>query len=341
MTMAYYVYVSINGEDKISIFRMNADTGALDKQEDMPLEGGPSGLAVAPGNKFLYAVRRRISKLASLAVDKATGSLTHLGTIDEESDGVYVTVDGSGKFVLTSSNGGGRASSYRVGDDGALAEPAVCTVRTEPGAHSVEVHPSNRFAYVPNCINSNALYQFKYDGDTGEITPNTPPKVVPSERLGPRHIRFHPNMEVMYTTDEQGNSISAYNVSESGTVSAFQTISTLPDGFDRSENTTSQLRVHPTGKFLYAPNRGHDSVACFNIDEGSGELSLVGRVPTEDHVRGIEVDPQGKFFFAAGAQSGKMSVYTIDQDSGELTDRVVYEVGKAPMWVLVVEVGGG
>ena len=338
--MAYYVYVSINGEDKICIFKMDADTGVLHKQEDMPLEGGPSGLAMGPSKRFLYAVRRGISKLASLAIDQTTGSLTHLGTIAEESDSVYVTVDGTGKFVLTSGQRGARASSYRVGGDGALAEPAVCTVRTEPGAHSVEVHPSNRFVYVPTCINSNALYQFKYDGDTGEITPNTPPRMVPSERLGPRHVRFHPDMEVMYTTDEQGNSISAYHVGESGTVSAFQTISTLPDDFDRSENSTSQLRVHPTGKFLYAPNRGHDSVACFNINGDSGELSLIGRVPTEDHVRGIEVDPQGKFFFAAGATSGRMSVYTIDQDSGELTDRVIYDVGKAPMWVLVVELGG-
>ena len=338
--MAYYLYVSISGEDKICIFEMDADTGVLEKQEDMPLEGGPSGLAIAPNKNFLYAVRRRMSKLATLAVDQATGTLAHLGTIEEESDSVYVTVDGAGKFVLTAGQRGARASSYRVGGDGVLAEPAVCTVRTEPGSHSVEVHPSNRFVYVPNCIDSNAIYQYKYDGDTGEITPNTPPKMVPSERLGPRHLRFHPNMAVMYTTDEQGNSISAYHIGESGTVSAFQTISTLPDDFDRSENSTSQLRVHPSGKFLYAPNRGHDSVACFNIDENSGELSLIGRVPTEDHVRGIEVDPQGRFFFAAGAISGKMSAYRIDQDSGELTDRVIYDVGKAPMWVLAVELGG-
>jgi 6-phosphogluconolactonase len=147
-------------------------------------------------------------------------------------------------------------------------------------------------------------------------------------------------MAVMYTTDEQGNSISAYHISASGTVSAFQTISTPPDDFDRSKNSTSQLRVHPSGRFLYAPNRGHDSVACFSIDENSGELSLIGRVPTEDHVRGIEVEPQGRFFFAAGAVSGKMSAYRIDQDSGELTDRVIYAVGKAPMWVLAVELGG-
>ena len=162
--------------------------------------------------------------------------------------------------------------------------------------------------------------------------------VVPQERLGPRHIRFHPTLDVMYTTDEQGNSITAYPVRKDGRLSSsFQTISTLPEGYDSSNNTTAQLRIPPSGRFLYAPNRGHDSISCFSIDEASGELSLIGRVPGQAHVRGFDIDSQGKFIFAAGVDSGKMSIYRVDQVTGELSEIEIYEVGIEPMWVLVAE----
>ena len=142
----------------------------------------------------------------------------------------------------------------------------------------------------------------------------------------------------MYTTDEQGNSISAYRVAGDGRLSPpFQTVSTLPPDFDPAGNTTAQLRVHPSGRFLYAPNRGHDSIACFAIDPASGKLTLIGRAATEPHVRGFDVDPQGKFVFAAGVDSGRMSVYGVDRGSGMLTFLDSCEVGEKPMWVLAAE----
>ena len=336
--MSYYVYVSISGEDRVDVYSMDPATGSLDKRHEVPLSGRPSGIATDPQRRFLYIARRGLPELASFAVDHADGSLRLLGSIEEESDTVYVTVDGTGKFVLSSSNRG-VARSYRVGDDGSLSTPPACLVHVLPGAHSVEVHPTNRFVYVPQCINQNAIFQFQYNGDTGQITPQNLAVLVPPERLGPRHIRFHPTLDVMYTTNEQDSSISAYMVAENGILSsAFQTIPTKPADYDE-ENTTSQLRVHPSGKFLYAPNRGHDSMACFSIDAGSGELSLIDRVPTEQHTRGIEIDPQGKYLFAAGAESGKMSAYAIDGDTGELSHLQTYEVGEAPMWVLAIETG--
>ncbi len=336
--MAYYVYISIMGEERIRVYSMDGETGGLDLKHELALTGGPAGIALAPSREFLYVARRGTRELASFAIDRSDGSISLLGSIEEVSDAVYLTVDGTGKFVLTSSNGGARASSYRVGEDGAVVAPAVSTVNTLQGAHSVEVHPSNRFVYVPHCIRQNAIFQYKYDADTGELTPQELAILVPPERLGPRHIRFHPTLDVMYTTDEQGNSITAYPVNKDGRLSpSLQTISTLPDGYDGSENTTAQLRVHPTGRFLYAPNRGHDTIACFRIDGASGELSLIGRVPGEAHVRGFDVDPQGKFVFAAGVDSGRVSAYSVDQDSGELTRTKTYDVGKQPMWVLVAE----
>ena len=336
--MAYFVYVSVKGEDKVSVYSMDGETGGLELKHEVALAGGPAGIALAPNRDFLYVARRDSSELASFSVDRSDGSISLLGSIEEESDAVYVTVDRMGNFVLTSSNGGARASSYRVGENGALIAPAVSTVYTLQGAHSVEVHPTNRFVYVPHCIRQNAIFQYLYDPETGELAPQELAILVPPERLGPRHIRFHPALDVMYTTDEQGNSITAYRVNKDGRLSlSFQTISTLPDGYDGSQNTTAQLRVHTSGRFLYAPNRGHDSIACFHIDEATGELSLIGRVPGQAHVRGFDVDPQGKFVFAAGVDSGKMSAYRVDQGTGELSEIGIYEVGPQPMWVLVAE----
>lgn len=335
--MTCFVYVSVKGEDKINVYSMD-DAGYLELKHEVALAGGPSGIALAPNRRFLYVALRNRSELASLSIDRLDGSISLLGSIEEESDSVYVTVDRSGKFALTSSNGGARASSYRVGENGALVAPAVSIVNTLQGAHSVEVHPSNRFVYVPHCIRQNAIFQYKYDPETGELTPQELAILVPQERLGPRHIRFHPTLDVMYTTDEQGNSITAYPVRKDGRLSSsFQTISTLPEGYDSSNNTTAQLRIHPSGRFLYAPNRGHDSISCFSIDEASGELSLIGRVPGQAHVRGFDIDSQGKFIFAAGVDSGKMSIYRVDQVTGELSEIEIYEVGIEPMWVLVAE----
>lgn len=336
--MACYVYVSIMDEDRVDAYSLDSATGALDLAHQIPVDGGPAAIAIEPGKRFLYVVQRRAGRFASFAVDQADGSLELLGTIPEESDSVYATSDATGRFMLTSSNGGARASSYRVGDDGALVAPAACTVHTIRGAHSVQVHPGNRYVYVPHCITQNAIFQYAYDGETGEFALQDLGILVPPARTGPRHIRFHPGLDVMYTTDEQGNSISAYRVAGDGRLSPpFQTVSTLPPGFDPAGNTTAQLRVHPSGEFLYAPNRGHDTIACFSIDPTSGKLTLIGRAATEPHVRGFDVDPQGRFAFAAGVDSGRMSAYEIDRGSGMLTFLDRYEVGEKPMWVLAAE----
>ena len=336
--MAYYLYVSLMDEERIDVYTMAAASGQLELAHQLPLDGGPAALAIAPDKKHFYAVRRRASQLAAFAVDRSNGALRHLGTIDEESDAVYLTIDNSGRHVLTSSNGGARASSYRIGEDGTLNAQAACTVYSLPGAHSVEVHPSDEYLYVPHCISQNAIFQHKYDNASGQITPQDLAILVPPQRLGPRHIRFHPSLNLLYTTDEQGNSITAYPVGEDGRLSAaLQTISTLPAGADASGNSTSQLRVHPSGRFLYAPNRGDDTIACFAIDADSGRLSAIGHIDTEPHVRGIDIDPQGRFFFAAGVESGQLAAYSIDPDSGELTRIGTYAVGANPMWVLATE----
>ncbi len=158
--------------------------------------------------------------------------------------------------------------------------------------------------------------------------------------MGPRHFCFHPNRDIVYCSDEQGSSVTAYNLDPSaGTLTPFQTISTLPDGYSE-RNSCSQIQITLSGKFLYVPNRGHNSVASFSINASTGRLTATGRVPTEPVPRAFSLDPEGRFLFVAGLDSGRLASYQVNQDSGELTPLETYEAGKKPMWVLISQLTG-
>ncbi len=113
----------------------------------------------------------------------------------------------------------------------------------------------------------------------------------------------------------------------------------MPAGYQES-NTCSQIQISPSGKFLYAPNRGHNSIAGFSVDASSGRLAAVGQVSTEDRPSAFSLDPQGNFLFAAGSETDRLASYRVNGDTGELTPLEIYSVGKRPMWVLMTGLGG-
>ena len=134
--------------------------------------------------------------------------------------------------------------------------------------------------------------------------------------------------------------MTAYNLDTStGTLTAFQTLSTLPDDY-QGRNSCAQIQISPNGRFLYAPNRGHNTIACFAVDASSGHLTSIGRVPTEAVPRAFSIDPDGSFLFAAGLETGRLASYRIDGESGELKPLEVYDVGKGPMWVQFIRLSG-
>lgn len=118
-----------------------------------------------------------------------------------------------------------------------------------------------------------------------------------------------------------------------------QTVSTVPDGYT-GQNSCSQIRITPSGKFLYAPNRGHNSIACFAVDPSTGLLTSVGQAPSEQIPRAFNLDPDGKFLYAAGLESGRLAAYRIEQDSGRLQPLKTYALGARPMWVLMANLAG-
>ena len=332
------MYISISEEDRIAAFDVDAATGRIAHRGDVPTSGRPAPLAVDPSQSFLYVGCRTTSELMAFRIDPGDGSLSPIGKIPLESDPCFLATDRTGKFLLSAYYGAGAAAVHRIGSDGVAVDPPVQWLPTAPGAHSIHTDRSNRFAFVPHIAGDtgpNAIFQFSFDATTGQLTPNTPARVTPENEAGPRHYCYHPTKDMAYFSNEQGSSVTAYDLDPSaGTLAAKQTISTLPSGFS-GENTCAQIQITPSGKNLYAPNRGHDSIACYSVDASTGLLTSIGNVQTEKVPRALSLAPQGAYLYVAGLESGNLATYKIDGDSGTLQPLEVHAIGAAPMWVLL------
>ena len=332
------MYLSLSEEKRIAAFEVEATTGRIIHRGDVFTSGRPAPLAVAPGRNFLYAGCRTVGELMTFRIDPGDGSLSPIGKSPLDSDPCFLATDRSGRFLLSAYYGAGGVAVHRIGSDGVAVGPPVQWLPTAPGAHSIHTDRSNRFAFVPHIAGGtgpNAIYQFNFDDKSGRLTPNSPARVTPGTEAGPRHYCFHPTKDMAYFSNEQGSSITAYDLDPSaGTLAERQTISTLPSDFS-GENTCSQIQITSSGKFLYAPNRGHDSIACYSIDASSGLLTSIGIVQTEKVPRALSLDPQGAFLFVAGLDSGRLASYSIDSGSGTLQPLEVEAIGAAPMWVLM------
>jgi 6-phosphogluconolactonase len=336
------MYVSLQGDDKIARFTMDPATGDLEPLGAVAVSGGPAPMVVDPSQQSLYVARRGECKISSYQIDQRTGDLSLIGTVPLPTDPCYMSTDRKGKFLLSAYYEGKGVSVHPIGVDGAAADPPVERRETARGAHCFQTDPSNRFAFVPHIAGRgpNEIWQFRFDEQTGRLTPNTPPKVIPDGEVGPRHFCFHPSKDLVYFSNEQGCSITAYRLDPTaGTLTSLQTVSTLPQGYD-GRNSCSQIRMVPSGKFLYAPNRGHNSIACFAVDASTGLLTPVGQASSEPVPRAFNLDPDGKFLYAGGLESGRLAAYRIDADGGTLQPLKTYPVGTRPMWVLILRLGG-
>ena len=345
--MPHYVYVAAQDDNKVGIFTMDADTGALTHQSDAAMPGGPSLLAISPDKGTLYVSHRESLRLSSHGIDPGTGGLSQTGSVDVDTWPAYIATDRTGRHLLVAFYGGAKAGVYPIGAAGELGGPASESVTTAEGAHSILTDRSNRFAYVPhiayiqdnvleppkNIQGPNVIHQFKFDADTGRLTPNDPLVLEMGGFLGPRHYIYHPSLDVVYFSDEQGSSVTAYNMDSEGRLSAFQTISTLPEGHTE-RNTCSQIQMNADGSLLFVPNRGHNSIASFRVDPQTGALTAAGRASTEAVPSAFSLDPQGKFVFGAGSATGRLSSHSIDGATGQMTPLATYDVGARPMWVL-------
>ena len=340
--MPYYMYVALQEDDKILVFAMDAETGKLTPKGEIPVSGGPFTLAISPDRKFLYAGCRTTPQISSFQINQANGGLTQNGTVTPEAAPTYISTDRKGKFVLSAYYQGAHAAVHPIGSDGSVGGQPIEWLETATGAHAMQTDPTNKFAFVPHIAGNgpNAIFQFRFDENTGHLTPNSPFKVEPEEFLGPRHFCFHPSLDILYFSNEQDCSVTGYRLdTATGTLSLFQTMTTLPEGYTE-RNTCSQIQVSASGKFLYAPNRGHNSIACFSVNTSTGQLTATGRVASEPIPNALCLDPQDKFLFSAGQESGRMASFSVNQDSGELTPLETYPLGNRPAWVSITELPG-
>ena len=247
-----------------------------------------------------------------------------------------MSTDRTGRWLLSASYAAGKVVVHRLKDDGTIETPALQTVPTAKTAHCIAQDRDNRFVFVPH-VTPNAVFQFKLHADTGKLTEAGK---VPggTEKAGPRHLAFHPTQNLAFTSDEAGNSITAYAFDPQTGLKPMQTLSTLPTDF-KGPNSTAEVKVHPSGKFVWVSNRGHDSLAGFTIDSGTGKLAALEQTPTEKTPRSFDIEPDGKYLFGAGEGSGKLAVYQVNPDTGKLTRLRTVDVGKSLTWVLAAKFG--
>ena len=333
----FYVYVSIAGENKISILKMSPETAALTPHGEVTVYSPPSILTVHPTRDVLYAAIRATGDIMSFRVDRSTGQLELMDTrVTGLEDPAYLEIDKTGDFLIIPYYVPGKVAVYPIRDDGTLQSKPSDTHVTGEHAHGVAIDPSNRSVFVSHTCPTNSIFQFQFDPSVGILSPNAIPQVIPESEDGPRHICFHPSKSFVYADNEQGSSVTAYKFNASnGTLNAFQTLSTLPEDYDGG-NSCARLEMHPSGKFLYAANRGHDSIAGYAISP-DGSLTSTGYYPTEKTPRSFRIDPNGKFLISAGQSANRLISYRIDADAGYLYPLGTYDVGKEPWWVLIVK----
>jgi 6-phosphogluconolactonase len=351
--MPHFLYVSLQDDNKILVFAIDAETGGLTPQAEVPVAGGPAVLAIGNDRRVLYVGHRGEPRISSFRIDRRSGGLALEGAVAPSHPPTFLAPDRSGRYLLSAYYQGGFAAVHPLAADGAVGAEPLERVATAAGAHAIATDPSNRFAFVPHIarLNDNVLeppredpgpnmiLQFKFDASSGRLSANTPFRIEPAGRLGPRHFSFHPTRDLVYFSNEQGSSVTLYRLdAATGTLAAEQTIATLPDGW-ALRNTCSQIHLVPSGRFLYVANRGHNSIAGFAVDAATGHLTAVGHAATEAVPSAFGLDPAGRFVFAAVSASGRLAAYRIDGDAGGLTALASYAVGRRPMAVLAARLG--
>ncbi|MFQ5808091.1 MAG: lactonase family protein [Armatimonadota bacterium] len=336
--MLVYIGTYTRGESEgIYVHRLDMATGELVSTGQAAETANPSFLALHPKAGFLYAVGelrqvegRPGSAVSAFAIDPETGGLTLLNQqLSGGAGPCHLTVDATGRYVLVANYGSGGVAALPIRDDGRLA-PASDTVQHEgssshpkrqqgPHAHSINLAPDNRFAFVPD-LGIDKVMIYKLDLGEGKLPPNDAPWAAVKPGAGPRHFAFHPTVRWAYVINELDCTITAFDYDASkGTLTQTQTVPTLPEGFEGT-NTCADIHVHPSGKFLYGSNRGHDSIVIFAIDATSGKLTYIGHESTQGQSpRNFGIDPTGTFLLAANQRSDTIVTFRIDADTGTLT----------------------
>lgn len=353
-TLQVYVGTYTGGKSKgIYSFQMDLANGAVTPPQLAAETDSPSFLAVHPSRRWLYAAGevgdyggRKTGSVSAFAIDPRTGQLTLLNR--QPSEGVspcHLTVDKSGRNLLVANYSSGTVCVLPIGEDGRVGAPSDVvqhsggSLKSIPHAHSVNFDPAGRLAFAAD-LGLDKIFIYGFDPAKGKLTPHDPPSASVAAGSGPRHLAFHPTGRFAYVINELASTVTVFAYdAQRGTLSEQQTITTLPKDFT-GNNTTAEVQVHPTGRFLYGSNRGHDSIAVFAIDGSSGKLTPVEHQPTQGRTpRHFGIDPTGTYLLAANQESDSIVVFRIDPDTGRLTPTGVKIDIPSPVCVVFVPAG--
>lgn len=338
-TLWLYVGTYTGGKtpsEGIYLLELDPETGTLVNKGGVGHLSNPSFLAIHPSRKFVYAVNeqgefngRKTGGVSALAIEPESGKLKLLNQQSSEGNGpCHISLDRAGKNALVANYGDGMVACLPIGPDGKLG-PASSKIQhrgtgSDPGrqqgphAHSINLDAANRFAFAAD-LGLDKVFIYKFDGEGGTLTPNAPAFGEVAPGSGPRHFAFHPGGRFAYVINEMGNTITAFAYDpDQGSLTPIQSTSTLPDDF-KGKSYTAEVQVHPSGKFVYGSNRGHDSIAVFAVDAATGKLTAAGHQSTlGKNPRNFALDPSGSYLLAENQDSDSIVVFRIDPDSGAL-----------------------
>jgi 6-phosphogluconolactonase len=326
-------YTTKTNSKGIYAYRYDGVTGKLSSLGVAGESADPSFVAVHPSGKFLYAVNEagKNSMVSAFALERKTGKLTLLNQLPAlGEDPCYISFDKTGKYALVANYTSGNVVVFPILPDGKLGEHTALVQdsgtlgpnkeRQEgPHAHWIETSPDNRFALVSD-LGLDEVLVYKFNAVKGTLSPNQPPYVRLKQGSGPRHIAIRPGGKFVYVVSELSSTVTAFRFhAKAGTLRELQTVTTVPKDFS-GRNDTAEIAVHPNGKFLYASNRGHESIAVFAIHATKGTLTLVSNVPTGGkEPRHFAIDPGGNYLLAENQLSNNIVVFKIDLATGGLT----------------------
>jgi 6-phosphogluconolactonase len=327
-----FVYIGTQGsvDSGIALAQFDSDTGFLSEPQIIQKTSAPAFIARHPSGSHLYLCNSGTpGGVSAFAIDRTSGALELRNHKPAEGRGPsHVSLDHSGRFVLDANYGGGFVEVFALAADGSLGERTALVRhtgrsthperQTKPYAHWFGVDPSNRFALAAD-LGTDRIVIYRFDVSSGALAANDPPYASVKGGSGPRHLAWHPNGRFVYAIQELSNEIILFGWdSSNGTLAQLQTVPTLPAAFAGS-NTAAEIGVHASGKYLYASNRGHDSIATYSVDTETGRLTLLAHVSSQGKTpRYFAFDPTHRWLLVTHQDSGDVIVFAIDPTSGQL-----------------------
>lgn len=314
--------------DGISVFKVDPGNGDLEMVELVKDLVNPSFLSLSANGKFLYAVHGDLSDISAFSVERDSGRLRFINRQSTKGKNpVHLAIDPSGRFMIVSNHLGSSLAVLPIAEDGSLREVTQLVALTGPlGPHRIEqklskphfnpFDPSGKFVIVPD-KGLDRTFTFRFQD--GQLSAAEPAFAIAREGAGPRHIAFHPKADFAYVVNELDSTVTAYRYArDSGALTPLQILPTLPASFTGSSRA-SEIEVSADGRFVYASNRGYDSIAVYAVDAATGLLTFVEARPTGGKTpRFFAIAPGGRFLYALNEDSDSIVTITIDQGSGRL-----------------------